>query len=218
MARKIYTKIKNYFFPSKQVKRVNKWIEAKGEQLRFQYPSLGENAVIFDLGGYEGQWASDIFSRYRSNLFVFEPYTVYAQLISDRFSKNDKIQVFAFGLGKKDSIESLYISENSSSVFTKSNHLKKVDIQIFKAADFFYNHKIDFIDLMKVNIEGGEYDLLEGLIENGLTARIRNIQVQFHDFVPNAYERMKNIQLSLSKTHKITYQFEFVWENWELNE
>ena len=71
---------------------------------------------------------------------------------------------------------------------------------------------------MKVNIEGGEYDLLEGLIENGLTARIRNIQVQFHDFVPNAYERMKNIQLSLSKTHKITYQFEFVWENWELNE
>ena len=197
---------------------MNKWIEAKGEQLRFQYPSLGENAVIFDLGGYEGQWASDIFSRYRSNLFVFEPYTVYAQLISDRFSKNDKIQVFAFGLGKKDSIESLYISENSSSVFTKSNHLKKVDIQIFKAADFFYNHKIDFIDLMKVNIEGGEYDLLEGLIENGLTARIRNIQVQFHDFVPNAYERMKNIQLSLSKTHKITYQFEFVWENWELNE
>jgi hypothetical protein len=43
-----------------------------------------------------------------------------------------------------------------------------------------------------------------------------NIQVQFHDYTPDAAERMKKIQRALKKTHRTTYSFEFVWENWEL--
>ena len=70
------------------------------------------------------------------------------------------------------------------------------------------------IDLMKINIEGAEYDLLEHLIENKFVENIKDIQVQFHDFVPNAEARMKNIQAGLSKTHYLTYQYPFVWENW----
>ena len=70
---------------------------------------------------------------------------------------------------------------------------------------------------MKINIEGGEYSLLEDLISNRLVANIKDIQVQFHTFAPNALERMKNIQMELSKTHHLTYNYPFVWENWERN-
>ena len=70
---------------------------------------------------------------------------------------------------------------------------------------------------MKINIEGGEYDLLDRLITTGLVGKIDNIQVQFHEFVPNAKERMQNIQKKLSKTHTPTYQYEFIWENWKRN-
>jgi hypothetical protein len=50
-----------------------------------------------------------------------------------------------------------------------------------------------------------------------MITRFKNIQVQFHDFIiENATERMENIQKQLAKTHKITYQFNFVWENWQL--
>jgi len=45
----------------------------------------------------------------------------------------------------------------------------------------------------------------------------KNLQIQFHDFIiDNANERMENIQTQLAKTHKITYQYKFVWENWEI--
>jgi len=64
-------------------------------------------------------------------------------------------------------------------------------------------------------IEGGEYDLLEHLIKTKYIKRIKNLQVQFHDFVDQAQERMDNIQKELSKTHQLTYQYLFVWENWE---
>ena len=77
-------------------------------------------------------------------------------------------------------------------------------------------HNIKKIDLITINIEGSEYDLLEHLIETGFVKNIGNIQIQFHNFVPNATERMHSIQNNLAKTHKLTYQSEFVWENWQL--
>jgi hypothetical protein len=45
---------------------------------------------------------------------------------------------------------------------------------------------------------------------------VSNVQVQFHDFVPDAERRMRRIQEKLGKTHSLTYQYLFVWENWAL--
>ena len=45
--------------------------------------------------------------------------------------------------------------------------------------------------LMKINIEGGEYDLLEELLDENMIKQIVNLQVQFHDFVERSDERMK---------------------------
>jgi hypothetical protein len=74
---------------------------------------------------------------------------------------------------------------------------------------------IHCIDLLKINIEGGEYELLEHIIEKTLQNKIRNIQVQFHTWIENCEDRRKNIQDILRKTHKLTYNYDFVWENWE---
>src|SRR5262249_51252950 len=71
------------------------------------------------------------------------------------------------------------------------------------------------VSLMKINIEGGEYDLLENLIATGLISRIRDIQVQFHMDIPDAERRMHAIQSRLAGTHRLTFQYPFVWENWQ---
>ena len=71
------------------------------------------------------------------------------------------------------------------------------------------------VDLMKINIEGGEYDGLDKLVGTGLIKGIKSIQVQFHDFVPDAEKRVKDIHDKLQVTHIPTYQYEFVWENWQ---
>src|SRR5438477_4586077 len=45
-------------------KRVIAWREINGDRtLRLSY-DLSENDVVFDVGGYEGQWASDIYAMY----------------------------------------------------------------------------------------------------------------------------------------------------------
>ena len=73
-------------------------------------------------------------------------------------------------------------------------------------------NQIGPIDLMKINIEGGEYDLLDHLIDTGFVKNIRNIQVQFHDFVPDAVKRMSSIHGKLMRPHETTYQYLFVWK------
>jgi FkbM family methyltransferase len=195
------------------IEEVYKWKDDNGDKtLRLNY-ELDENSVVFDLGGYEGQWASDIFSKYLCNVFVFEPYQKYADCIEKRFIKNSKIKVFPIGLAETTKDDYLSVSDDGSSIFKKSQNM--VTVKLEKASDFILQHKINKIDLLKINIEGGEYNLLNHIVDSGLIHIIENIQVQFHYFYPNAKLSMDEIQRKLMLTHKTTYQYPFVWENWK---
>jgi len=199
-----------------QRKRVVPWFANNGDKtLRLDY-DLNENAIVFDLGGYEGQWSSDIFNMYGCWIHVFEPVDEFAQNIARRFAQNRKLVVHPFGLAEENRMIKLGLDQNGSSIFKPGTRL--VNARLVRAIDFMQAYNISMIDLMKINIEGGEYDLLEHLIESGYVLRIKNIQVQFHDFVNGAEDRMRRIQAALAQTHYLTYQFLFVWENWHIKD
>jgi FkbM family methyltransferase len=190
------------------------WHKTQGDRfLRLNY-DLSAESVVFDLGGYIGQWTSDIFSKYQPVVYVFEPLSTFFDSICERFKHNPKIKVFQFGLGAGNQTVELSIGADGSSMHRKTGSQSE-KIMIRSARDFFSEQAIGHVDLMKINIEGAEYDLLEVLIDSGLIQTIENIQVQFHDFVPNAEQRMRSIQERLAKTHKLTWQYRFVWENWQ---
>lgn len=194
------------------MKRWNKLDPEK--QYRTNYPELDNNSIVFDLGGYKGQFASNIFSQYLSKIYIFEPHPAFAAKISNRFANNNSIKVFQYGLGGSDEKLIMSSNEDSSSVFEKGND--GVAISIVQAEKFFDENNIHSIDLMKINIEGGEYSLLAHLISTGRIKNIKNIQVQFHNFVPNAEQLMRKLQEKLSETHETTYAYRFFWENWKL--
>ncbi len=210
----IIKRLYDRFFPSVYSIKVRDWKKSGGEARRYEY-YLNENSVVVDLGGYEGEWASNLFSMYAPTVYVFEPIKSFFTKIEKRFSKNQKIHVYQYGLSGKNTEVELSVDANESSQFKNGTLTERV--RLVKATDFFKQNGIEHIDLMKMNIEGGEYDLLEHLIETGYIKKIKDIQIQFHDFFPSARERMNKIQNDLSKTHHTTYQSEFIWENWELN-
>jgi FkbM family methyltransferase len=199
-----------------QAKRVEPWFAANGDKtLRLSY-NLNEGSVVYDFGGYEGQWASDIYGRYNCQVHVFEPYKPFFDNIVSRFERNNKIKVYPFGLGSSVADVPFSNLDDASSALNTSVQATDT-IRIESVSEFFASNNVGFIDLMKINIEGGEYDLLETLLDLGYIKSIDNIQVQFHDFLfDNARQRMESIQKRLSETHELTYQFDFVWENWKL--
>lgn len=189
------------------------WLEANGDKtLRMDYP-LNETSVVLDVGGYEGQWASDIFSRYLCRVYIFEPIPEYAHRIRIRFRNNDKITVHQCAVGRENAMVHMHVAGDASSM--KSDPGASLTVSMCALESILKLEGIASVDLMKINIEGGEYDLLEHMIESGAISIIRYLQIQFHDFVPKAEERMRALQVALARTHFPTYQYPFVWEGWE---
>jgi FkbM family methyltransferase len=193
--------------------RAQPWFAINGDKtLRLIY-NLNRNSIVFDLGGYEGQWASDIFSMYQCKVFIFEPVTEFFNKIKSRFKQNENIFVYNYGLSSKNTKLQIAKCNDGSSIFNEKG-CEKEEIFLRNILEFLQEHNISAIDLIKINIEGAEYDLLEHLIQSNFITNIINLQIQFHDFVPDAEVRMKAIQEKLAKTHHLTYQFPYVWENW----
>jgi FkbM family methyltransferase len=201
--------------PPPSLKQVahSSWILANGDlTLRLEYP-IGSKAVVLDVGGFEGQWASDIFGRYLCTVHVFEPVPHFADVIRHRFANNPNVHLHQVALGGSESKLSITIDGDASSTLLSGEY--RIEVPVRRCADVISENSWTEIVLMKINIEGGEYELIEHLLDSGMVCRIRNIQIQFHDFVPNAQPRMLAIQNRLRATHELTYYFPFIWENWQ---
>ncbi len=196
---------------------VEQWYKEDPHSLkRSTFDHLNSNSIVFDLGGYEGQWTSDIYSRYRCSVYVFEPVKQFYSLISERFKENSDIKVFRFGLGNNETMLTISVNEFASSVIKSFDGCISEEIQIKKFKSFIEDHKIQTIDLIKINIEGSEYELLQHIIDIEFIAHIKGLLVQFHNFEESSEIKMKNLKNALSKTHEPVFQYEFVWEYWIL--
>jgi FkbM family methyltransferase len=200
-----------------QYLRAQPWFKVNGDDtLRLDYV-LNENSIVFDLGGYKGEFAAAVLNKYNCKVFIFEPIPFLYEIIKNKFSKNKNLHAYCFGLYIKNTQQQISLSDDGSSLFIKDT--QAIEIFLKDIVEFINENTIVEIDLIKLNIEGAEYDILETLINNGLITHCKNIQVQFHDFIiPDAKKRMELIQDQLSKTHELTYQYLFVWENWKLKD
>ena len=212
--RKVAHRSRRAFFPSEHDRQLkSSYADGGNERFRYDY-DLNSNSLVMDLGGYKGQWASDIFSMYCCSVIVFQAVPEFAQSIQERFKKNSKMSVLPFGAAKNSRTAMISVCEDGSSVFRTSGRRQEIEIVDF--ADRIRHNNISSIDLVKVHIEGGEYELLERPLETDLIRIIRDLQVQFHEIAADSGARMEEIHEQLSHTHNLTYQYRFVWENWTL--
>jgi FkbM family methyltransferase len=210
--RRVFARMRTSLFPTEHDLEIKKWFEVDGDEVRrFDY-DLNSDSLVMDLGGYKGQWASDIYSMFNCRVIVFEPVNSFAKKISKRFLRNPKIEVFCMALGASKRQETIALSADGTSVYADSH--EKETIQFEDVANFLLEHGIQHVDLLKINIEGGEYELLPRLLESGFINNIKHIQIQFHDIASDSESRMEKICNELSKSHRPTYQYKFVWENW----
>jgi len=212
----MFERLKNRKYRRAYREVLARW-NADGGDARFRFDyDLTPTSVVLDVGGYEGQWASDLYSRRRCRIRIFEPVCEFAELIDRRFSRNSDIDVLAFALGANDRTETLSLAGASSSAHKVKQSRVNIDVRDVKR--WFDEAALDDVALMKINIEGGEYELLERMLDTDLVQRVAAIQIQFHYFVENAEQRMSVIQDRLSATHRPTWQYRFIWENWERKE
>ena len=67
-----------------------RWNADRGDDtLRLDYP-LAEQDIVFDVGGYHGDWAATMHDRYGCHIHVFEPLPQYCDQI-EHVSRRNRI-------------------------------------------------------------------------------------------------------------------------------
>lgn len=190
-----------------------RWFRDGGDLTHRLNYKLNKNSIVFDIGGYDGEWSNKIYAKYKCKIHIFEPIDKYFNLICDRFNNNEDIKTYKFAVSNEN--KTAFItndSDASSLIFNNSYNMEEINIKDIN--DVIDSIGVDNIDLMKINIEGSEYDLMYSISELNII-KIDNFQIQFHKIGDNPEKRRDYIRDRLSKTHKLTYDYRFVWENWK---
>jgi len=207
----LFKMLKSIVYKNEHERLLQEWFRIEGDKYFRLGHYLNKDSIVFDVGGYKGKFIDDIYSKFKCNVYSFEPIPEFYEIIKERFKDNPKVKVYNFGLSNKTNEVSVNLKGDETSFYGKGN---KVLVNFVDINEFLNKEKINKIDLMEINIEGGEYDLLDHIIKTGIVNKINNLQVQFHKNVKDYKKR--RIQNKLKKTHNLIYEFPFIWENWKL--
>lgn len=175
------------------------WQAQNLEHLRYEY-DLKPDDVVIDLGAYRGEWASEIRARYGCCLIAVEP--------TDAIDgwECETIKKAAWVTDGKVAVGGAYYY---TSMFEQSTHeYEAFDINTLLA-------RFDEIALVKINIEGAEYPVLQHIIDHRQHLKIHNLQVQFHIIEGQPWRAWYDgIERLLRVTHEVKWRWPFCWESW----
>lgn len=205
-----------YIFKDEKEMEALKWLrDSKRKQLRYDYP-LTKDSIVFDCGGYKGDFCTQLLKENpKVSIYVFELVKSYTDFMVKKFSNTKNVNIYNFGIGDRNYDLTIEVNELHSSTYTTNADAKKEICKIVNVEDFMRAENIVNIDLIKLNIEGGEYDLLDYLINRELINSFKYIQVQFHNYGNWSVERRNIIRKNLRKTHKIMWSYDWIFESWE---
>ena len=180
---------------------------------------IGADSVVVDVGAFTGSWAQHIVDRYDPIIYAFEPNPNSFKRLQEKAVSNPKLKPMPYGLGDEDiTVDFTLNGLGSSMCDERSSHAGTPRTKVEVAAVDRVWRELEFgnVDLMKINIEGGEFPLLERMIETGLLKNVNCFMIQFHEWHPGAYHRRRKIRKALGKFHQLDWDYHFIWEKWSL--
>jgi FkbM family methyltransferase len=185
-----------------------------GDYLRYDYP-LTNNSIVLDLGAHHGEFSKNIYNLYNCKIYSFEPVQHNYNQCKVNLQDYEGIKLYKLVLSNENGTCDFFVAGESSSIYIGST-IGEYEIETKKIDEFLDENGINKVDLIKMNIEGSEYELLEYIIKNNFIDRFENLQIQFHDNAFDGWrEKYDFIIENLKKTHHLTYHFEFKFENWK---
>jgi FkbM family methyltransferase len=176
---------------------------------------IDERSIVLDVGAFVGEWSEQISNRYGSTIYAFEPNPSALPALARRLANRPNVVRLEYGLGAADYTATMILAGPGSSIYSVDPELDTAEVQIRDVVGVLDELGIREVDLLKVNIEGGEYDLFDRLIESDWLPRVRLVSVQFHEWHPKAYRRRRAIRRALARSHTEVWCYPWVWEYWQ---
>jgi len=151
---------------------------------------INEDSVILDLGANIGDVTNYLFSKFKCNIYCYEPNIICFNYMKERFKNNHKIRIFNLAVSNFSGKGNLYFHKNSKGNYdvnyfegatlrkNKDNIdiNKKIKIKVLDIKEILSDFKI--VDLIKIDVEGSEYLIMPEIIKN--MKKIRRVVCETH--------------------------------------
>lgn len=167
--------------------------------------------VIIDIGAGIGRELNFFERKIKNNgkIFCIEASPRSFKKLELLKQKNIFNNCYTFNLAISDKNEEIWMEEEENYLINKINkEAKGIKIQAKTLDKFVSDNNIPRVDLLKVNIEGAEYEMVDGMKDS--VGIIKNIAVSCHDFLIDGKEDKirKKVESFLIKN-----DFEFFYRN-----
>ena len=109
----------------------------------------------------------------------------------------------------------MYLNQEgiSSSIVNSNLGKKTIKINAIDIVEIIKNRKN--IDLLKLNVEGAEYEIMNRIIDTENLETFNSYLIQYHKSVKQSGKLRDKIRNQLlNKNYKEIFNYDFVWEYW----
>ncbi|WP_027378826.1 FkbM family methyltransferase [Chryseobacterium daeguense] len=177
---------------SSHTKHLKKDIDLKKEWLGNDYGGffiapefLNQNSIVYSFGiGEDISFDLGVINKFKSFVFGFDPTPKSINWIASQ-NIPSKFSFFDYGIGSKTMKDIFYLPKNpdyvSGSTIQQSNvNLdSKIEVQLKNLSDISAELGHKKIDVLKIDIEGSEYDVIENILNSDI--EIGQILVEIHE-------------------------------------
>lgn len=121
------------------------------------YKDILPQLTVVDLGGFTGEFSFYCLP-FAKKVFTVEPDPVpFEQLKKyvELFGLEDKMKIFNFAIAATDGVKRMNLMGGGGSHYDESG----TEVKAYSLQTFMGQNKIDYIDILKVDIEGGEEEI-----------------------------------------------------------
>lgn len=177
---------------------------------------LTEESKVFVVGAYEGNTVAFLDQLYKPQIYAFEPQDWAIQKLNSRFAGRPNVCVCPYGLGATTGTRQMYEYGNDACSFVPLENSRTQGMGHIRAVyEEWPGDGLHPLDLVLVNIEGGEYELLDAMFQCHITNECLNLLVQFHQIERFSAE-LTTIEARLSETHDKVWNIGTSWVWWRL--
>ena len=151
--------------------------------------SLNSNSIVVDIGlGEDITFSQSLIKKYKLVVNGYDPTPKSIGYI--KRIKPNKFVLNEYGLGTRKEKTKFYLPNDENHVsgsIIREQHLghQEIDVEMITIGDIFGMLKCDQIDLLKLDIEGAEFDLIESQEFKEYSAKIDMICIEFHHRWPS---------------------------------
>lgn len=158
----------------------------------------GSNPVVVDLGAYKGAVVEKVLNKNSTaKVYCVEPDKKYYESLKKKHLSDSRVVIQRCVIADENREYDLLVSKShlSNSIYkghaTHKDSLLVEKVPGMTMSAFMDYHRIEHVDLMKINIEGGEYAMFK---ETAWLNRVDTILMQLHCNDPFYTEEYHNIR------------------------